>query len=413
MPERSGSPPQRRQRPQDKSGKGGPNQLNSSHSPDAPIYLPYGRQWIGEDDIAAVVEVLRSDYITTGPVVGRFEQALCECVGVRRAVAVNSGTSALHAAYFAAGLGPGDQIITSPLTFAATANAALYLGALVRFVDVEPDTGNIDPARIEEAITDRTRLIVPIDFAGHPADYDEVGRIARSHGLMVVADAAHSLGATFRGRRSGTLADVSATSFHPIKSITTAEGGALLTDHVELADRAARFREHGIVRDAQHTLAQEGPWWYEMHDLGFNYRLSDVHCALGLSQLRKLDRFIARRRQIADIYTQALAGIDSLELPAVRDDVEPAWHLYVVRVVDPSLRRPLVEALRSAGVGVQVHYIPVHYHPYYRKLGYLRGAFPIAEDLYARALSLPIFPAMTDDDVHRVIDACVLSIGGV
>jgi UDP-4-amino-4,6-dideoxy-N-acetyl-beta-L-altrosamine transaminase len=375
--------------------------------------LPYGRQWIDEDDIAAVVDVLRSDYVTTGPVVQRFEQALSEYVGVRRAVAVNSGTAALHAAYFAAGLGRGDQIITSPITFAATANAALYLGASVRFVDVEPDTGNIDPARIEEAITGQTRLIVPIDFAGHPADYEGVGRIARRHGLMVVADSAHSLGATARGRRSGALADASAASFHPVKPITTAEGGAVLTDHLDLADRAARFREHGIVRDAQHTLAPEGPWWYEMHDLGFNYRLSDIHGALGLSQLRKLDQFIARRRQIADIYSQALAGIDRLQLPAVRDNVEPGWHLYVVRVVDTALRRPLVQALRAAGVRVQVHYIPVHYHPYYQRLGYERGTCPVAEDFYSRALSLPMFPAMTDDDVQRVIEACAAAIAAL
>ncbi len=397
--------PRATRRATDKRGKGDSKKRNG---PDAP-YLPYGRQSIDEDDIAAVVEVLRSDFITTGPAVRRFEQALCEYVGVRRAVAVSSGTSALHAAYFAAGLGPGDQIITSPLTFVATANAALYLGASVRFVDVEPDTGTIDPARIEAAITDQTRLIVPVDFAGHPADYDEVGRIARSHGLTVVADAAHSLGAVFRGRRVGTLADISVTSFHPVKAITTAEGGAVFTEDAELADRAERFRSHGVIRDAAHQ-DREGPWWNEMHDLGFNYRLSDVHCALGLSQHRKLDRFIARRRQIADIYARALAGVDGLELPVVRDGVEPAWHLYVVRVVEPSLRRPLVEALHGAGVGVQVHYIPVHYHPYYQKLGHRRDTCPIAEDFYARALSLPIFPAMTDDDVHRVVDACVSSL---
>ncbi len=396
--------PRATRRPRDKPDD--PKQLNTPESPD---FLPYGRQSIDEDDIAAVVEVLRSDFVTTGPAVRRFEQALCEYVGVHRAVAVSSGTSALHTAYFAAGLGEGDEIITSPLTFAATANAALYLGATVRFVDVEPATGTIDPDRIEEAITDRTRLIVPVDFAGHPADYDGVGRIARSHGLTVVADAAHSLGAVLRGRRVGTLADISIASFHPVKAITTAEGGAVLTDAAEFADRAERFRTHGIVRDPQ-MLQREGPWFNEMHDLGFNYRLSDVHCALGLSQLRKLDRFIARRRQIADLYTGALAGIEGLELPTVRDGVEPAWHLYVVRVVEPSLRRPLVEALHGAGVGVQVHYIPVHYHQYYQKLGYRRDTCPIAEDFYARAMSLPMFPAMTDDDVHRVVDACVSSL---
>ncbi|MHC4217563.1 MAG: UDP-4-amino-4,6-dideoxy-N-acetyl-beta-L-altrosamine transaminase [Planctomycetota bacterium] len=376
-------------------------------------YLPYGRQWIGEDDIAAVVEVLRSDFVTTGPAVRRFEDALCAYTGARRAVAVSSGTSALHAAYFAAGIGPGDEIVTSPLTFAGTANAALYLGASVRFADVEADTGNLDADRIEEALTDRTRLIVPIDYAGHPADYDGISAIARRRGLKVAADAAHSLGATYHGRPAGTLADLSATSFHPVKPMTTAEGGAVLTDDPDLADRAARFREHGIVRDPGQMQLREGPWWYEMHDLGFNYRLSAIHCALGWSQLRKLDQYLARRRAIAATYTEALAGIDRLQLPAVRDQVQPGWHLYVVRVADAVLRRPLVEALHGAGIGVQVHYIPVHYHPYYQKLGYQRGACPIAEDFYARALSLPLFPAMTDDHVQRVIDTCADAVRGL
>jgi UDP-4-amino-4,6-dideoxy-N-acetyl-beta-L-altrosamine transaminase len=376
-------------------------------------FLPYGRQWIDEDDIDAVVEVLRTDFVTTGPAVRRFEDALCAYTGARRAVAVSSGTSALHAAYFAAGIGPGHEIITSPLTFAGTANAALYLGASVRFVDVEPDTGNIDPACVEEAVTDRTRLIVPIDYAGHPADYDEIGAIARRRGLTVTADAAHSLGATYRGRPAGTLADLSATSFHPVKPITTAEGGAVLTDDPDLADRAARFRDHGVIRDPERMQCHEGPWWYEMHDLGFNYRISDIHCALGWSQLRKLDQYLARRREIAATYTAALAGIDRLQPPAVRDQVQPGWHLYVVRVADAVLRRPLVDALRGAGIGVQVHYIPVHYHPYYQKLGHQRGTCPIAEDFYARALSLPIFPAMTDDETQRVIDTLVAAVRGL
>ena len=406
MSERPAPPPQRGQPRPDAPGKGDPK-LKQTNSPGAPGFLPYGRQWIDEDDIEAVEQVLRSDFVTTGPMVRQFERALGDHVGVRRAVAVNSGTGALHAAYFAAGLGPGDEIITSPLTFAATANAALYLGASVRFVDVEPDTGNIDPARIEEAIGDRTRLIAPIDLAGHPADYEAIGRTARRHQLKVVADASHSLGATAGGRRCGSLADASATSFHPVKPITTAEGGAVLTDDEALADRAARFREHGIIRGA----GDVGGWWYEMHDLGFNLRLSDVHCALGLSQLRKLDRFITRRRQIADTYTRALAGVDRLELPAVRQNVEPGWHLYIIRVADASLRRPLYESLRRAGVGVQVHYIPVHYHPYYQRLGYRRATLPVAEDFYDRALSLPIFPAMTDADVDRVISEVASCVG--
>jgi len=368
--------------------------------------LPYGRQSINDDDIAAVVEVLRSDFLTTGPLVDRFENALSDYTGAGRAVAVSSGTAALHAAYFAAGLRRGDEIITAPMTFAATANAALYLGATVRFVDIEPDTGNIDPDLIEDAITDRTRLIVPVDYAGHPADYDRINRIAADHDLKVVADAAHSLGATYRGRRCGTLAHATATSFHPVKPLTTAEGGAVLTDDADLADRAGRFRTHGIVKGTR-TDEHEGPWWCEMHELGFNYRLSDVHCALGLSQLRRLDGFVARRREIADIYNRAFAGIDGYQLPVVREGVEPGWHLYALRVTDPGRRRPLVESLHEAGIGVQVHYVPVHYHPYYRKLGFQRGAYPVAEDFYDRVLSLPMFPAMTDDDVRRVTDACV------
>jgi len=368
--------------------------------------LPYGRQWINDDDIAAVVEVLRSDFLTTGPMVGRFEDALCEYTGAGRTVAVNSGTAALHTAYFAAGLGSGDEIITSPMTFAATANAALYLGATVRFVDVEPETGNIDADLIEAAITDKTRLIVPVDYAGHPADYDRINNLAADRGIKVVADAAHSIGATYRGRRCGTLADATATSFHPVKPFTTAEGGAVLTDDAQLADRAARFRSHGIVKGEQ-AVECEGPWWCEMHDLGFNYRLSDVHSALGISQLRRLDGFVARRREIADLYNRALAGVDGYELPVVREGVEPGWHLYALRVTDPARRRPLVESLHKAGIGVQVHYVPVHYHPYYQRLGFQRGAYPVAEDFYDRVLSLPMFPAMTDDDVRRVTDACI------
>ena len=370
-----------------------------------PEFIPYGRQWVDDDDIAAVVEVLRSDYLTTGPAVGRFEQALTQATGATHAVALNSGTSALHAMYFAAGIGPGDEIITSPLTFAATANAALYLGATVRFVDVQPDTGNLDPDLVEDAITERTKAIVAIDFAGHPADYDRLRAIVDRHGLRLLADAAHSLGATYKGRPVGTLADASELSFHPVKPVTTAEGGAVVTDDPVLAERAARFRTHGITKDpAELQNPDEGPWWYEQYDLGFNYRLTDVQAALGTSQMRKLDRFIARRRAIAATYDAALADIDALELPGRRADVEPGWHLYVVRTRDTGLRRPLFEHLRAHGLGVQVHYLPVYWHPFYEALGYGRGLCPEAEQFYSGAISLPIFPALNDDGVARVID---------
>lgn len=368
--------------------------------------LPYGRQWVDEDDVAAVVEVLRGDYLTTGPAVPAFEAALSGATTAPHAVALNSGTSALHAMYFAAGLGPGDEILTSPLTFAATANAALYLGATVRFVDVEPDTGNLDPDRVEEAIGERTRLIVPIDYAGLPADYDRLAPIAARHGLRIVADAAHSLGASYRGRPVGTLADATEVSFHPVKPVTTAEGGAVLTADAGLAARARLFRSHGITREAGALeRSEEGAWWYEQHELGFNYRLTDLQAALGASQLRKLGRFVERRRAIAARYDKALAGLAGLTLPARRDGVESGWHLYVVRVEDEGVRRRVFDRLRAEGIWVQVHYLPVPWHPYYRRLGYPADAWPVAADFYRRAISLPIFPRMGDEDVDRVVDA--------
>lgn len=368
-------------------------------------FIPYGRQSIDEQDIQAVIQVLRGDYLTTGPMVAQFERRLCEISGAKAAVAVNSGTAALHAAYYAAGLEPGQEIITSPLTFAATANAARYLGANVRFVDIDPATGLIDPAQIEQAITPRTRLIAPVDYSGQPADYDAINAIASRHGLAVVADAAHSLGATYKGRPVGTLATLTTTSFHPVKPVTTAEGGAVLTPHENLASIAARFRTHGITRDPALLQSNQGPWWYEMQELGYNYRLPDLNCALGLSQLGKLDQFLTRRRQIAAMYDQGLSHSKELILPHVNSDVVSGWHLYVVRLAgDASRRRAVVEALHQRKIGVQVHYIPVHLQPYYQSLGFKAGMFPQAEDFYSRCFSLPIFPAMTDEQVGRVID---------
>jgi UDP-4-amino-4,6-dideoxy-N-acetyl-beta-L-altrosamine transaminase len=366
--------------------------------------IPYGRQWIDEDDIAAVVDVLRSDFLTTGPAVAGFEEALTKATGARRAVALNSGTSALHAMYFAAGVRPGDEVITTPLTFAATANAALFLGARVKFVDVLADTGNIDPAAVEAAITDRTRVVVAVDFMGHPADYDELTTITAARGVTLLSDAAHSLGARYHGRKVGVLAKATALSFHPVKPITTGEGGAVLCDDDELADRAARFRTHGITNDQRVMGRDEGAWYYEQHDLGHNYRLTDLQAALGRSQMRRLDDFIARRRWIAARYLDAFMDLGAIELPTVRDAVQPGWHLFVVRVRDAERRRVFFERLRERGLGVQVHYIPVHHHPYYRDLGFERGVCPVAEDYSARAVSLPIFPRMSDEDVGRVID---------
>lgn len=369
-------------------------------------FLPYGRQWVDDDDIAAVTEVLRSTCLTTGPAVEGFESALAAGTGAGHAVAVNSGTSALHAMYFAAGLQPGDEIITSPLTFTATANAALYLGARVRFVDVEADTGNLDPELVEAAISPRTRLIVPVDYAGHPASYDRLHEVARRSGVTVVADAAHSLGAKYHGRSVGTLATATEVSFHPVKPVTTAEGGAVLTDDAGLAARARVFRTHGITRHTSDLATQaEGAWWYEQHHLGFNYRLTDIQAALGTSQMKKLERFILRRRQIAAAYAAAFSDLAALTLPTVREGVEPGWHLYVVRVGSAGeRRRTFFDRLRELGLGVQVHYIPVYFHPYYQDLGHERGGCPVAEDFYRRAISLPIYPQMTDADIDSSIE---------
>ena len=366
--------------------------------------LPYGRQSIDESDVEALAEVLRSAFLTTGPAVPQFEADLCAATGAARAVAVSSGTAAIHAMYAAAGIGPGSEIVTSPLTFAATGNAALYLGARVRFADVAPDTGNLDPAAAADAVTGETSAVVAIDYAGHPADYPALRPLADRAGARLLADAAHSLGATQDGCRVGTLADASALSFHPVKAITTGEGGAVVTNDPGMADRAARFRTHGITRDRDLMERDEGAWYYEQLDLGFNYRLTDIQAALGSSQLRRLDAFIARRRAIAARYDEALGSVDGLELPAVRAGVEPAWHLYVLRVRDASRRRPFFDRLRALGLGVQVHYVPVYWHPYYRDLGYRGGLCPVAEDFYARAVSLPVFPRMTDDDVDSSIE---------
>ncbi len=377
---------------------------SASSSPLSEPILPYSRQWIDEADVAAVEEVLRGDWLTTGPTVDRFERELERVTGGRHAVALNSGTSALHAMYAAAGVGPGDEVITSPLTFAATANAALYLGATVRFADVDAATGNIDPASVANLLSERTRAVVAVDYAGHPADYAALRRLAGQWSTVVLADGAHSLGATQGGKMVGTLAMATALSFHPVKSITTGEGGAVVTGSRRLAARVRAFRNHGIIRDSG-LLRRRGAWYYEVRALGYNYRLSDIHAALGASQLRRLDDFIRRRRALAALYTERLGHLEAIELPRARADTAPSWHLFVVRVREARIRRRLFEHLRAAGLGVQVHYIPVYWHPHYQSLGYRRGLCPQAEDFYRRAISLPLFPRMTEADVDRVVDA--------
>jgi len=377
-------------------------------SPVRATLLPYGRQSVDEEDIQAVVDVLRSDWLTTGPKVGEFEEAFAARVGAAQAVSFTSGTAALHAAVFAAGLKAGDEAITTPLTFAATANCVLYEGAAPVFADVSADTLNIDPEQIEKKISSRTRAILPVDYAGHPADLAPILEIARKHDLIVIEDACHALGAQYGGRRLGSIADMTVFSFHPVKHVTTGEGGMVATNSPQFAETLRRFRNHGISSEARQRQSA-GQWYYEMVLLGFNYRLPDILCALGIQQLKKLDANLARRRQIATQYMSAFREVPGVIPPAVRPEANPAWHLYPIRLDLQSLttdRGEVFRALRAENIGVNVHYIPVHLHPYYRdQLGHKAGECPVAEDAYARLISLPMFHSMTDADVEDVIHA--------
>jgi perosamine synthetase len=370
--------------------------------------LPYGRQSIAEDDIQSVVDVLRSDWLTTGPKIAEFEEAFAARVGVKYAVSFSSGTAALHGATFAAGLEPGDEAITLPMTFAATANCVLYQGATPVFADVSADTLNLDPEKAAEQVTPRTRALIPVAYAGHPADLDGVLEIAARHGLVVIEDACHALGAEYRQRLTGSIADMTAFSFHPVKHVATGEGGMVTTDRADYAESLRRFRNHGISSDARKRQS-EGQWHYEMVLLGFNYRLTDIACALGLSQLKKLEAALQRRREIAARYAAAFRNLNGVTLPAVRVGVNPAWHLYPIRLNLERLtanRAQIFRALRAENIGVNVHYIPVHCHPYYRdRFGNRDGEYPIAENAYARLISLPMFHAMSDEDVKDVIKA--------
>jgi len=370
--------------------------------------LPYGRQSIGEDDIQAVTDVLRSDWLTTGPKVAEFEEAFAAWVGARYAVSFSSGTAALHGAAFAVGLKPGDEALTTPMTFAATANCVLYQGATPVFADVSPDTLNLDPQQVAARITARTRALLPVDYAGHPADLDAILELAERHGLIVIEDASHALGAEYKHRRTGSIAHMTVFSFHPVKHLATGEGGMVTTDRTDCAEALRRFRNHGISSDARQRQA-DGQWHYEMVLLGFNYRLTDIACALGLSQLKKLEANLLRRREIAARYSTAFSALGGVTLPAVRTEANPAWHLYPIRLNLEKLsadRRQVFRALRAENIGVNVHYIPVHRHPYYReRFGYRGGEYPIAEDAYERLISLPMFHAMSDQDVEDVITA--------
>ncbi|ADU31844.1 UDP-4-amino-4,6-dideoxy-N-acetyl-beta-L-altrosamine transaminase [Evansella cellulosilytica] len=367
-------------------------------------FLSYGKQYIDDEDINAVIEVLKSPFLTQGPAVERFEDAVAKYVGAKHAVAFANGTAALHGAYYAAGVTKGDEIITPAMTFAATVNAALYQGARPVFSDIDKDTYNLDPKKIEDKITERTKAIVSVDYTGQPVDYHSFQKLAKKHHLVFISDGAHSLGATFEGRKVGKQADMTMFSFHPVKPVTTGEGGIVVTDNSVYANQLRLFRSHGITKTE--VSEKEGPWFYEMVELGMNYRMNDIQAALGTSQLRKIDEFILKRKKISEQYTTRFQKIPGLITPKQLNHTESGWHLYILQL-DLSCfsvgRKEIFEALRAENIGVHVHYIPVYKHPYYRKLGYTSMKTPITEEIYEGIITLPIFPTMTKKDVEDVI----------
>ena len=365
--------------------------------------IPYGRQTIDEDDINAVVDVLKSDYLTTGPKIAEFEQAVASYTGAKYAVAISNGTSAPHAACFAAGIGQGDEVITTPLTFAASANCVLYCGGTPVFADVDPYTYNIDPKDIRKKITDKTKAIIAVHLAGQPCDMDEIHSIAQEHNLIVIEDGAHALGSVYKGKKVGCLSDMTTFSFHPVKPITTGEGGMIMTDNEELYKRLVLFRSHGITRDNSMMTRNEGPWFYQQLDLGYNYRITDIQCALGCSQMRKLDKFLKRRRELVERYNNAFIECDNIVTPYQLPDTQSGWHLYIVQVKNHD-RKQVFETLRDKGIGVNVHYIPVYMHPYYQEHGYKDVHCANAEEIYSHIISLPLYPGLTDDQQDYVID---------
>jgi len=377
--------------------------------------IPYGRHWLDEEEIAEVSRTLRSDWITQGPRIEEFERRVASSRGARFGVAFSNGTAALHAACSAAGVRAGDEVITSPLTFVGTANAAVYQGAKPVFADIDPASLNLDPWEVRGRLTSKTKAILPVHFAGLPADMEALSKIAREKGLYVIEDACHALGAEWLDsngawQKTGNCShsDMVVFSFHPVKQITTGEGGMVLTNREELANRLRTFRHHGLRRPEGEIAAAE-PWRYEMDELGHNYRITDFQCALGLKQMEKLDRFLERRRRIADLYAQAFKGRDLTPQGFDRERFRHAWHLYVVQLgagTGPAGRRAVYEALHQSGIGVNVHYLPVHLHPFYRRIfSYRPGDYPAAEGYYERTLTLPLFPKMTDEQVQRVIQS--------
>ncbi|PJZ02009.1 MULTISPECIES: UDP-4-amino-4,6-dideoxy-N-acetyl-beta-L-altrosamine transaminase [Bacillus] len=371
-------------------------------------YLPYGRQCLDEEDIQSVVDVLRGDYLTTGPTIDLFEQKVAEYAGSSYAVAFSSGTAALHAACFAAGISQGDEVITTPITFAASANCILYMGAKPVFADIDPLTYNIDPDSIEKLITPKTKAIIPVDFTGQPVNHDKIQKIAKANNVIVIEDAAHALGASYKGEKIGSISDMTMFSFHPVKHITTGEGGMITTNNRTYYEKLLQFRSHGITRDPKKLTQDHGSWYYEMHFLGFNYRMTDIQASLGISQLKKIDDFINTRNHLARIYNEKLKTISHIHLPSQDAASTSSWHLYIINLHLDQLkgtRDDIFNAMQKENIGVNVHYIPVYLHPYYQRLGYQAGLCPHAEALYKGIITLPLFQSMNEKDADDVIKA--------
>jgi len=369
-------------------------------------YLSYGKQSIDEKDIENVIKVLKSDYLTTGPNVTEFERKVSEYVGAKYAVAVSNGTAALHVACYAAGIKESDEVLVSAMTFAASSNCVLYCGGKPIFVDLDPKTYNIDVNKIEEKITSKTKAIIPVDFTGQSVDMDEILKIAKKHNLIVIEDGAHALGSEYKGKKVGTISDMTEFSFHPVKPVTTGEGGVIVTNSKEYYDKMMLFRSHGITKSFELMTEHHGPWYYEQVDLGYNYRITDLQCALGISQMNKLDGYIERRREIVKIYNGAFKDLEEVEIPFEAEFSNSGWHIYVIALNLNKLsvgRKEVFEALQNENIGVNIHYLPVYLHPYYQKLGYKKGECQVAEDLYNRIITIPLFPSMSNEDVESVV----------
>lgn len=371
--------------------------------------LPYGHQYVDKDDIQAVTEVLQSDFLTCGPKVSELEAKLCELTGAAGCTAVSNGTAALHTACLAAGIGPGDEVITTPITFAASANAVLYCGGVPVFADIDPRTYTIDPRSIEACITSKTKAVIAVDFTGQACEYSAIRAVCDRHKLLLIEDAAHSIGTAYRGTPVGNLADLTTFSFHPVKTITAGEGGAVMAKGADLAQKALLFAHHGITRDTA-LLHEQGNsnWYYEQQLLGYNYRLTDIQCALALSQLRKLDRFSARRKELVRRYNEAFRELPEVFVQQENEGSDTVRHLYVLRLNLERLRcgrQEFYDAMQAENIGVNVHYIPVYYFPYYQELGYRKGLCPEAEAYYESCVTIPLFYGMSDRDQMDVIEA--------